>query len=121
MKNVKNMESKTISISAKRQITIPQKYFEELDFGSEAVCELRPEGIFIRPVHYFHDDDGSFSEEILADLIAQGLSGEQLLTAFKEQGKKIRPAVEAMIAEAREMAVTGEGKISLDELFGAED
>lgn len=112
------MESKTISISTKRQITIPQKYFEELDFGSEAICELRSEGIFIRPVHY---DDGSFSEEILADLIAQGLTGEQLLTAFKEQRKKIRPAVEAMISEAREMAVTGEGKISLDELFGVED
>lgn len=111
------MESKTISISTKRQITIPQKYYEELDFGSEAICELRPEGIFIRPVHY---DEGGFSEEILADLIAQGLSGEKLLLAFKEQRKKIRPAVKAMIAEAHEMAISGEGKISFDELFGTE-
>lgn len=112
------MESKTISISTKRQITIPQKYYEDLDFGSEAICELRPEGIFIRPIHY---DDGSFSEEILADLISQGLSGDKLLIAFKEQRKKIRPAVEAMIAEAHHMAITGQGKISLDELFGTED
>lgn len=112
------MESKNISISTKRQITIPQKYFEELNFGSEAICELRPEGLFIRPVYY---DDGSFSEEILSDLIAQGLSGDELLHAFKEQRKKIRPAVESMIAEAHQMAVSGEGKLSLDELFGSED
>ena len=112
------MESKTISISTKRQIKIPQKYYEDLDFGSEAICELRSEGIFIRPVRH---DDGSFSEEILADLIEQGLSGDELLLAFKEQRKKIRPAVKAMIAEAHEMAISGEGKISLDELFGTED
>ncbi len=35
------LERKTIHISGKRQITIPQKYFEALGFGKEAECILQ--------------------------------------------------------------------------------
>jgi hypothetical protein len=35
--------------------------------------------------------DGEFSEQILADLIAQGYSGKELLTKFKEIRRKIHP------------------------------
>jgi hypothetical protein len=46
------------------------------------------------------DGNGEFDEEILADLITQGLSGEELLAKFKETRRKIRPAVENMLNEA---------------------
>lgn len=118
LRSTDNMERKNISISVKRQITIPQKYFEILGFGDEAICELRDDGIFIRPVH---NDDDSFSEEILADLIAKGLSGDELLASFKEERKKIRSAVSRMIDEADKLASSDDGKLSLDELFGAEE
>lgn len=110
------MERKIISISAKRQITIPQKFFETLGFDNEAECVLKDGGIFIRPVHSAANE---FAEEILSDLIAQGYSGNELLEKFKLQSKKVRPAVEAMIAEADEAAQSGK-TISFGELFSAE-
>ena len=113
------MERKIISVSMKRQITIPQKYFENLGFDNEAECILQEGGIFIRPIR--ETRTGEFSEQILADLIAQGLSGQELLDSFKEQSKKVRPAVQKLIDEADTFAKSGKGKISLDELLGAGD
>ncbi len=113
------MERKIISVSVKRQVTIPQKYFETLGFNNEAECILQDGGIFIRPVR--DTNSGEFSEQILADLISQGFSGQELLEGFKEQSKKVRPAVKKLIAEADDLAKSGEGKIALDEMFGAED
>jgi len=112
------MDKKIISVSVKRQITIPQKYFELLGFNNEAECILQEEGIFIRP---FRGSGGSeFAEQILADLISRGYEGAELLEQFKQQNKKIRPAVKKLI-EADELVRSGEGKVSLDELFGAEE
>ena len=111
------MEKKTISISVKRQITIPQKFFEALNFGNEAECILREDGILIRPVRY---TGGEFAEQILADLIEQGYSGKELLQKFRETSQRVRPAVEKLIEEADELARSGGGKASLDDLLGAE-
>ena len=113
------MERKIISVSVKRQVTIPQKYFESLGFDNEAECILHEGGILLRPVRDINS--GEFSEQILADLIAQGFSGQELLEKFKEQSKKIRTAVKKLIEEADGMVKSGEGKISLDEMFEAED
>ena len=113
------MERKIISVSMKRQVTIPQKYFEALDFHNEAECILRDDGILIRPVRDINS--GEFSEQILADLISQGLSGQELLERFREQSKKVRPAVKKLLAQADAIAKSDEGKIALDEMFGAEE
>lgn len=60
---------------------------------------------------------GEFDKQILEDLIKQGLSGEELLKAFRDQQKKIRPAVEEMIHEADRIA-EGKGEFySLDDVF----
>ena len=113
------VERKIISVSMKRQITIPQKYFESLGFNNEAECVLGNGYLMIRPVQ---DRGGSeFSEQILADLIAQGFTGNELLEKFKQESKKVRPAVEKMIAETDALIKSGEGKISLSELFGTEE
>lgn len=110
---------KRISISVKRQLTIPLQYFEALGFGSEAYCEVVDNNLVIRPIK--SEASGEFDEYILADLISQGLSGNELLEAFKAERKKIRPAVEKMLAEASEMVKSGKGAYSLDELFGSEE
>lgn len=89
------MNRKTIRISEKRQLTIPQKFFEALGFTTEAECILRGNEIVLRPVK--EQGGGEFAEQILADLIKQGLSGDQLLAEFKKTQKKIRPAVETML------------------------
>ncbi len=96
------MERKIISISGNRQVTTPQKYFESLGFGNEAECILTKNSCIIGPIH---ENSGSeFSEQILADLIAQGLPGQELLAKFKEMNKKIAPAMKHLIAEADSIA-----------------
>ena len=112
------MERKRISISSKRQITIPQKFYDELGFDSEAECVLQDGALILRPVR---NSGGEFAEQILADLIAQGYAGEELLEKFKAAQKQVRPAVERLIEEADEIAAKPKGKaISLDYLFGPE-
>ena len=101
------MNRKTIRISEKRQLTIPQKFFEALGFTTEAECILRGNELVLRPVK--EQGGGEFAEQILADLIAQGLTGDQLLAEFKKTQKKVRPAVEAMLTQA-EQAAHGESE-----------
>ena len=113
------MNRKTIRISEKRQLTIPQKFFEALGFTTEAECILRGNEIVLRPVK--EQGGGEFAEQILADLIKQGLSGDQLLAEFKKTQKKIRPAVETMLTQA-EQAARGEGEsYSYNDIFGTEE
>ena len=113
------MDRKRVSISAKRQITIPQKFFSQLGFESEAECIIRGNEIVIRPVK--QEMGGEFAEMILADLIARGYTGEQLLAGFKKEQRKIRPAVEEMLSDAE---LAAEGKIdsfSYEDVFGSEE
>ena len=110
------VDKKIVSISSKRQITIPQKFFAMLGFTDEAECIVRGNELIVRPARQYAG--GEFAEQILADLIAQGLSGNELLTQFKAKQAQVRPAVEAMIAEAEE-AAHGNGEYSTyDDIFG---
>lgn len=109
-------ERKIISISMKRQLTIPQKYYDMLGFDHEAECILTHEGLLIRPLR---NSGGEFSEQILADLISQGYEGAELLSKFKEYSQAVRPAVRKMLAEADAYAHSGSGKIPRDQLFGS--
>ena len=113
------MNRNTIRISEKRQLTIPQKFFEALGFSTEAECILRGNEIVLRPVR--EQGGGEFAEQILADLIDQGFSGDQLLTEFKKMQKKVRPAVEVMLTQA-EQAARGESESSsYEDVFGTEE
>lgn len=113
------MNRKTIRISEKRQLTIPQRFFEALGFSTEAECILRGNEIVLRPVR--EQGGGEFAEQILADLIDQGFSGDQLLTEFKKMQRKVRPAVEAMLTQA-EQAARGESESSsYEDVFGTEE
>ena len=112
-------DRKRLSISSKRQITIPQKFYTMLGFTDTAECVVRGNELVIRPVR--SESGGEFAEQILAELIAEGLSGEKLLTEFKARQAKIRPAVEAMIADA-EAAAAGTGEYeSYEDVFGTEE
>lgn len=114
-----SMERKIISISGKRQVTIPQKYFEVLGFSNEAECILQNNAIVIRPIK---ENTGiEFSEQILADLIAQGLSGQELLAKFKVMSKKIAPAMDKLISEADSIAKGEKNGATMTDIFGPED
>ncbi len=113
------MDRKVISISSKRQITIPQRFFDSLGFESEAECILRGNELVIRPVKPAHG--GEFAEQILAELISQGLSGTELLEKFKEKQAAVRPAVEAMLSEAEDIAAGKAEFSAYEDIFGGEE
>lgn len=109
------MERKRLSISAKRQITIPQKFYTMLGFDAEAECLVRNGELIIRPIK--ESSGGDFAEQILADLLAKGYSGSALLDEFKKAQRKVRPAVEELLISAENIA-SGKGEYySYDEVF----
>ncbi|WP_214658900.1 AbrB/MazE/SpoVT family DNA-binding domain-containing protein [Candidatus Formimonas warabiya] len=114
-------ERKRITVSQKRQITIPKKFFQMLGISDEVECFIKNNSLIIKPVH--REYSGEFAEEILQDLISQGLSGQELLEKFREINKKVRPAVEALIAEADRAAseLIGNGDDQVKDIFSSEE
>ena len=113
------MNRKILSISSKRQVTIPQKFYQLLGFGDEAECVMRDGELIIRPIKV--SSGGEFAEQILAELIDEGLSGEALLSKFKERQAQIRPAAEAMLHNAEEIANGNAPFETYEDVFGSED
>lgn len=113
------MEIKKLSISSKRQITIPQKFFTMLGFDTEAECTVRGNELIIRPART--NSGGEFAEQILADLIAEGYNGNDLLERFKKAQAQIRPAVEEMLMEAERTASSKAGHITYEDVFDLEE
>jgi bifunctional DNA-binding transcriptional regulator/antitoxin component of YhaV-PrlF toxin-antitoxin module len=117
-KREKAMDRKIISVSPKRQITIPLKYFEELNINNEVECLLKDNSIIIRPLR---QDSNEFSEEILKELISQGLSGKKLLEEFKKKSKEIKGAIRNMLDEAEKIATGELPSATMKDIFGTGD
>ena len=111
------MERKIISVTGKRQVTIPLKFYEKLRFGKEVECFLTNDAIVLRP---FSNSDDGFIMEILKDLISQGYSGNELLTRFAEQRENIKKAVGILIDEADEIAGGKRKGATTKDIFGEE-
>lgn len=116
MQQQKKEAMKQISVSEKRQITIPKQFYDASGMGAEVVCELRGDEIVLRALPPTED----FSEEILKDLVAQGLTGEKLVREFQRQKANIRPAVEELMKASHMAAhnLEDDGDKETDELFG---
>ena len=67
------MARKVLSISSKRQITIPQKFYQTLGFGDEAECIMRGDELIIRPVKTIAG--GEFAEQILGGFFRRNVTG----------------------------------------------
>ena len=112
------MLKKRISVSQKRQITIPIEFFNSVGIDKEVECYVQNNSIVIRPVL---ESSGEFDEQILADLISQGFAGQELLNKFRETRCQIRPAVTRLLDEAR-LAVTEQGPgATYEDVFGPEE
>lgn len=112
-------EQKRITITSKRQLTIPKKFFTELGFENDALCTMANGVLIIEPAP--KASGGEFAEQILADLISDGYSGTELLREFKARQAKVRPSVEIMLKAARS-AAQGKGNYeTFNDVFGLED
>ena len=111
-------KKKRIAVSGKRQITIPLEFYNLLGIEDEVECHVQDGSLIIRrasPEVY-----GEFSEQILADLIAQGLQGQELMKRFREMNRAVRPAVEELIAEADRAAAKRTGLAGTSDVFSSE-
>ena len=108
---------KRISVSQKRQITIPIEFYNSVGIDKEVECYVQNDTIVIRPVR---ESSGEFDEQILADLIEQGLSGQELLGKFKETRRQVRPAVERLLDEAHRAAQGEASSNTYEDVFGSE-
>ena len=79
--NNKIIKSKKIKVSAQRHLVIPKEYYDALNIGEEVTIELHEGQLVIKPVIKV---DVDFAENLLEELIASGLSGEELVAKFKE-------------------------------------
>jgi bifunctional DNA-binding transcriptional regulator/antitoxin component of YhaV-PrlF toxin-antitoxin module len=111
------MLKKRISVSQKRQITIPIEFYNSVGIDKEVECYVQNDTIVIRPVR---ESGGEFDEQILADLIGQGLSGQELLGKFKETRRQIRPAVERLLDKAQRAAQGEAPSNTYEDVFGSE-
>ena len=112
------MDRKIISVSKKRQITIPLQFYKHLELGSEVECSLKDGKIIIQPLHR---EPSEFSVEILKDLVSQGYSGDKLVKQFETQSKNIKKAVTNMLEEADTIAAGEKKAANFDDIFGSED
>ena len=79
--NNKMIKSKKIKVSGQRHLVIPKEYYDALHIGEEVTIELHEGHLVIKPVVKVDED---FAENLLEELIAAGLSGEELVAKFKE-------------------------------------
>ncbi|MBT2615504.1 hypothetical protein J7I96_08590 [Bacillus sp. ISL-78] len=114
MPNRRPRKVKRISVSSKRQISIPKEFYEKLNIGDEVNLELYGNQLVIKPIHEGFED---FSEEILADLVAEGYVGSDLIAEFKNRKGKIGMAVDSLIAET----IANGKPTTIDNLFGEDE
>ncbi|KLU59278.1 hypothetical protein CEB3_c42640 [Peptococcaceae bacterium CEB3] len=112
------MESKIISVSGKRQITIPLKFYQMLHLENEVECTVENGALVVRPLAR---DTGEFSTQILKELVAQGYSGDELIHRFEQQNENIKKAISKMLDEADKIADGSTPAASYTDIFGADD
>lgn len=97
--NLSMTKMKRISVSQKRQITIPKEFYDSLDMGNEVMCEMTDDSIIIRPIKTEVD----FSKEILSDLIREGYeAGDELIKEFTYRKSQVNTALHKMIDKTRD-------------------
>ena len=110
---------KRVTITSKRQFTIPQKFYVDLGFVKDAICTMGDGFLVIQPAK--NVDSGEFAEQILAELIVEGFSGQELSNEFKKRQSKIRPGIEALLNEAKKIANNTSEYYTYDDVFGSKE
>ncbi len=112
------MDSRMIRVSRKRQITIPLKFYEALNFGDQVECSLGDGAIIIRPLRRTDDE---FSVEILKDLVSKGFSGDEPVREFEAERYRVKKAVDRLREEADRIADGVQPAARFDDIFDSED
>ena len=112
------MKPKRISVSSKRQITIPIEYCKKLNITNEVECIIKDNSIIIRPV--IDTSKNNFADFILEDLINEGYKGAELLKKFKERNKQIEYGINKITEEADKVAENKSPYSTIEDVFKEE-
>ena len=118
-RNWKEVKPKKISVSQKRQITIPKEFFDALNIGDEIECYIEDNCIVIKPV--VENSLNDFSEFILQDIIKEGFKGNDILKEFKKRRKKLESAAKEFNKKIDEEISNANNLASFEDVFGKED
>lgn len=113
------MKPKRISVSGKRQITIPLEFCKALNIENEVECMIKDNSIIIRPIVDTSQDN--FADLILEDLIKEGYKGQKLLEEFKKRKTEIREAIKEVKNEASKVAEDEAPYATIEEVFKEEE
>lgn len=113
------MKPKRISVSLKRQITIPIEYYNKLNIGDEVECLMVDDSIVIKPIKDNSLDE--YSEYILKDIIEEGYKNEDILREFKKRRSKLQYATKELKKEMDEVAEESEKYATMEDIFGKEE
>lgn len=113
------VKPKKISVSVKRQITIPIEYYNALNIGDEVECIMIDDSIVIKPVKDNSLDE--YSEFILKDIIEEGYKKEEILEEFKKRRNELKYAAKEMVKEMDKVAEDSEKYATMEDVFGEEE
>lgn len=99
---------KRIKVSTQRQITIPKEFYDAVHLHDEAIIELRGNEIIIRTAPKETTD---FSTDILKDLMARGLEGDELLAEFERTKNRVAQALHSLNQEVAQQPLI-EGRLT---------
>lgn len=118
-RNLKEVKPKKISVSQKRQITIPKEFFDALNIGDEIECYIEDNCIVIKPV--VENNLNEFSEYILQDIIKEGFKGNDIIKEFKKRRKKLESAAKEFNKQIDKEISNANNLASFEDVFGKED
>lgn len=113
------VKPKKISVSVKRQITIPIEYYNALNIGDEVECMMVDNSIVIKPVKDNSLDE--YSEFILKDIIEEGYKKEEILEEFKKRRNELKYAAKEMVKEMDKVAEDSEKYATMEDIFSEEE
>jgi bifunctional DNA-binding transcriptional regulator/antitoxin component of YhaV-PrlF toxin-antitoxin module len=91
---------KKITVTGKRQITIPKNFFDHLGIGTAVAAYLREGGIFLKPIR---DEKETIAEidtrEIVHQAIAEGLTGDELADEIARRVGELNKLLDRRIQE----------------------
>lgn len=118
-RNKKVMKTKKISVSEKRQITIPKDFFDALNIGKEIECGMVDNYIIIKPIQENFTDE--FSEYILQDILKEGYKDKDILEEFKKRRNELKKAAKEFNNDIDDEIKNISNLKGINEVFGSDE
>ena len=115
----KTMKTKKISVSEKRQITIPKDFFDALNIGKEIECGMVDNYIIIKPIQENFTDE--FSEYILQDILKEGYKDKDILEEFKKRRNELKKAAKEFNNNIDDEIKNISNLKGINEVFGSDE